>query len=109
MGTNQMTLLEKLQVTHTSSRAELLESRTPLHGPKQCENTRITFPCCSTCWDGCPRQKGMRIPTSEDPGSWDGSGMVGSVRLFCGRCIGSSAKSNKTAENVLPFLSPRVW
>lgn len=34
MGTKQMTLLEKLQVTHTSSRAELVESRAPLHGPQ---------------------------------------------------------------------------
>lgn len=34
METKQMTLLEKLQVTHTSSRGELLESRTPLLGPQ---------------------------------------------------------------------------
>lgn len=39
-------------------RAELLESRTPCTVPRQCENTRITFPCCSSCWGGCPRQKG---------------------------------------------------
>lgn len=77
-------------------RAELLESRTPCTVPRQCENTRITFPCCSSCWGGCPRQKGVTVPTLEDPGSWEGSGMVGNVRLFCGRGIGSSAKRNKT-------------
>lgn len=60
MGTKQMTLLEKAPTRVPGQ--NLLKAELPCMVPRQWENTGITFPCCSTCWDGCPRHKGSEFP-----------------------------------------------